>query len=65
MFNDTKVQLTTTQKHVGLILDSRLDFNEHIDYKMQQNYRNNEKTFIKPVKKKLANNIQILRQAYS
>ena len=31
MFNDTKVELATSQKHLGLILVSRLDFNEHID----------------------------------
>ena len=31
IFNDTKVELATSQKHLGLILDSRLDFNEHID----------------------------------
>ena len=36
MFNDTKLQLATSQKHLGLILDSRLDFNEHIDYKINK-----------------------------
>ena len=36
MFNDTKVQLATSQKHLGLILDSRLDSNEHIDYKINK-----------------------------
>ena len=36
MFNDTKVELATSQKHLGLILDSRLDFNEHIDYKINK-----------------------------
>ena len=30
---NTKVQLATSQKHLGLILDSKLDFNEHIDNK--------------------------------
>ena len=30
VFNDTKVQLAISQKHLGLILDSKLDFNEHI-----------------------------------
>ena len=34
LFNDTKIQLTNSQKHLGLILDSKLDFNEHIDNKM-------------------------------
>ena len=29
---------------------------------MQQSYRYNEKTFFHPVKKKLTNNIKILRQ---
>ena len=29
-FNDDKVQSVPSQKHLGLILDSKLDFNEHI-----------------------------------
>ena len=33
-FNGTKVQLATSQKHLGLILDSKLDFNEHMDIKI-------------------------------
>ena len=49
VFNDTKVQFATSQKHLRLILDSKLDFNEHIDNKInkinKQNYRYNEKTF--------------------
>ena len=36
MFNDTKVQLGTSQKHLGLILDSRIEFNKHIDYKINK-----------------------------
>ena len=36
VFNDTKVQLATSQKHLGLILDSKLDFNEHIDNKINK-----------------------------
>ena len=31
VFNDTKVQLANSQKHLGLILDSKLDFNKYID----------------------------------
>ena len=34
MFNVTKVQLANSQKHLRLILDSKLDFNEHIDNKI-------------------------------
>ena len=49
----TNVQLATSQKHLGLVLDSKLDFNEHIE---------NKKTFFYPVKKKLANNKKILCQ---
>ena len=30
VFNDTKVQLANSQQHLGLILDSKPDFNEHI-----------------------------------
>ena len=36
VFNDTKVQLATSQKHLGLILDSKLDFNEHIGDKINK-----------------------------
>ena len=30
-FNGDKVQSVPCQKHLGLILDSKLDFNEHIN----------------------------------
>ena len=36
VFNDNKVQLANSQKHLGLILDSKLDFNEHIDNKINK-----------------------------
>ena len=36
MFNDTKVELATSQKHLGLILYSRIGFNEHIDNKINK-----------------------------
>ena len=36
VFNDTKVHLGNSQKHLGLILDSELDFNEHIDNKIDK-----------------------------
>ena len=29
VFNDTMVQLANSQKHLGLILDFKLDFNEN------------------------------------
>ena len=35
-FNDIKVQLATRQKHLRLILDSKLDFNEHINNKINK-----------------------------
>ena len=35
VFNNTKVQLATSQKHLKLILDSKLDFNEHVGYKIK------------------------------
>ena len=35
-FNDTKVQLANSQKHLGLFLDSKLDFNEHIENKINK-----------------------------
>ena len=34
VFNDTRAQLATSQ-HLGLILDCKLDFNEHIGYKIK------------------------------
>ena len=36
VFNDSKVQLANSQKHLGLILDSKLDFHEHIDNKIKK-----------------------------
>ena len=36
MFNDAKVQIDNSQKRLGLILDSKLDFNEHIDNKIKK-----------------------------
>ena len=33
VLNNTKVQIANSQKHLGLILDSKLDFNEHVDNK--------------------------------
>ena len=32
----TNVQLATSQKHLGLVLDSKLDFNEHIENKINK-----------------------------
>ena len=36
VFNDTKVQIANRQKHLGLILDSKLDFSEQIDSKINK-----------------------------
>ena len=36
VFNDIKVQIANSQKHLGLILDSKPDFNEHIDNKINK-----------------------------
>ena len=36
VFNDTKVQLANSQKHLQLILDSKLDCNEYIDKKINK-----------------------------
>ena len=66
VFNDHKVQLANSQKHLELILDSKLDFNEHINDKINKCNKVigiMNKTFFNIVKKKLANDIQILRQA--
>ena len=36
MLNDSKVQFATNQKQLLFILDSRFDFNEHIDNKINK-----------------------------
>ena len=36
VFNNTKVQIANSQKHLGLILDSKLKFNEHINNKINK-----------------------------
>ena len=36
MSNDIKVQLATNQNNLGLILASKLDFNEHVDNKIKK-----------------------------
>ena len=33
-FTSTDVQIADSQKHLGLILDSKLDFNEHTESKI-------------------------------
>ena len=33
-FNSTDVKIADSQKHLGLILDSKLNYNEHIESKM-------------------------------
>ena len=48
VFNDTKVQIANSQKHLGLILDFKLNFNEHIDSKI-----NNELKIMNLTKEKL------------
>ena len=35
-FNDNKIQSAPAQKHLGLVLDSKLDFNQHIDDKINK-----------------------------
>ena len=35
-FNGNNVQTAISQKHLGLVLDSKLDFNEHISNKINK-----------------------------
>ena len=35
-FNNNKIQSAPTQEHLGLILGSKLDFNQHIDHKINK-----------------------------
>ena len=41
-FNSTNIQVADSQKHLGLVLDSKLNFNGHRERK---NLKNFEKTF--------------------
>ena len=38
-FNDTVVERLTSQKHLGIHLDEKLDFNGHIKEKISEAYR--------------------------
>ena len=40
-FNSSKVETISSQKHLGLILDERLNLNEHLECKMNKCYKNN------------------------
>ena len=35
-FNNSEIKLSSNQKHLGLTLDSKLSFNEHINDKIYQ-----------------------------
>ena len=39
VINDTNVQLANSEKYLGLILDFKLDFNEHKDNKIKKCYK--------------------------
>ena len=48
MINNVPVKCVSFHKHLGLILDSKLDFNEHIDTmlsKVKKMIENNEKLY--------------------
>ena len=38
-FNNTKVVRCSSQKHLGLVLDQQLNFNDHIQSKMTKCYK--------------------------
>ena len=38
-FNDTQIHRKSVQKHLGLLLDEKLSFLEHIDEKKESNSR--------------------------
>ena len=38
-FNNSKVETISSQKHLGLILDERLNFNEHLESKINKCYK--------------------------
>ena len=38
-FNNSKVEAISLQKHLGLILDERLNFNEHLESKINKCYK--------------------------
>ena len=61
-FNNNKIQYAPAQKHRGLILDSELDFNQHVDDKINKCKKVIGFTKRLPMtlsRKKLTNNIQI------
>ena len=59
LLNDPKVQLGNGQKHLVLTLDSSLCFIEHVKNKINKcNKIIGMMTFISPIKKSLANDIQ-------
>ena len=39
-FNNSEIKLSSNQKHLGLTLDSKLSFNEHINDKIYQVNKN-------------------------
>ena len=58
IFNKNSVLTSPCQKHLGLVLDSKLSSSEHVNQKvMQQNNRTNEKTFLKTIKERSAYNL--------
>ena len=54
-FNDTIVERSTSQKHLGIHLDEKLDFNAHIKEKISKAYRGIG--IIKKLQSKLPRNV--------
>ena len=60
-FNSTDVQMADSQKQLGLILDSKLTFSEHIESKITKSNKIigvSEKTFFNCFKKGFINHLQ-------
>ena len=60
IFNNDNVLTSPWQKHLGLVLDTKLSFSEHVNQKISKwnNIRTNEKTFLNTIKETIAYNIK-------
>ena len=56
-FNENTTTKCSYQKHLGIVLDSKLNFNIHIDQKIKKNNKTDEKALRKSYTKCLTYNL--------
>ena len=56
-FNENTITKCSYHKHLGIVLDSRLNFNTHIDQKIKKNNKTDEKALRKSYTKCLTYNL--------